>query len=165
MSMEQGIVFDIQRFSLHDGPGIRTTVFLKGCPLRCAWCHNPESWRKEPERWCRNGVEQVCGKAMTVTEVMAEVLADEAYYRNSGGGLTVSGGEPIEAELEFSFSLENLPDGVDPGKYVGFDVDGNSFGIWRKKQYPNGVINVVAKYSPKGGEEVTSSFSMGMSGI
>ena len=100
MSMEQGIVFDIQRFSLQDGPGIRTTVFLKGCPLRCLWCHNPESWEKEPELWCRNGVEQVCGKAMTVTEVMAEVLADEAYYRNSGGGLTVSGGEPI---LQFPF--------------------------------------------------------------
>ena len=95
MSMEQGIVFDIQRFSLHDGPGIRTTVFLKGCPLRCAWCHNPESWRKEPELWYRNGVEHLCGKAVTVEEVMAEVMADEAYYRNSGGGLTVSGGEPM----------------------------------------------------------------------
>lgn len=100
MTMEQGIVFDIQRFSLHDGPGIRTTVFLKGCPLRCAWCHNPESWRKEPELWYRNGVEQLCGKAVTVEEVMAEVMADEAYYRNSGGGLTVSGGEPM---VQFPF--------------------------------------------------------------
>lgn len=85
--------------------------------------------------------------------------------RTTFSARAISGGEPIEAQLEFSFSLENLPDGIDPGKYVGFDVDGNSFGIWRKKQYPNGVINVVAKYSPEGGEEVTSSFSMGMSGI
>lgn len=77
----------------------------------------------------------------------------------------LSGGEPIEANIEFSYKLENLPEGVDPDKYVGFEVNGNSFTIRRKRQYPNGNINVVAKYTPESGEEITSSFSMGMSGI
>lgn len=77
-------VFDVQRFSIHDGPGIRTTVFLEGCPLRCAWCQNPEAFAgpRPPAR--------------PVDEVMAEVLQDRAYYAASGGGLTVSGGEPLQ---------------------------------------------------------------------
>jgi pyruvate formate lyase activating enzyme len=134
-----GVVFDIQRFALHDGPGIRTTVFLKGCPLRCLWCHNPESQAFEPQvaydaercqsceasvqahahgvetlglladaadfapgaaagtltKACPHGALTVIGQPMTVEEVMAEVLRDEAYYRRSGGGLTLSGGEPL----------------------------------------------------------------------
>jgi len=76
-------VFDIQRFSIHDGPGIRTTVFLAGCPLRCAWCQNPESFRSD------------AADAMTPEAIVAEVLRDHAYYAVSGGGLTVSGGEPL----------------------------------------------------------------------
>lgn len=97
--MLSGIVFDIQRFSIHDGPGIRTTVFFKGCPLRCIWCHNPESWLMQPQ-WM-SGTDgagsrpKLTGREMSVTEVMEEVLADKSYYRNSGGGLTVSGGEPM----------------------------------------------------------------------
>ena len=91
-----GIVFDIARGSTHDGPGIRTTVFLKGCPLACAWCHNPESQKiaPEPSRNSETGETTVIGRSMSVEEVMAVVRRDRAYYRNSGGGLTVSGGEP-----------------------------------------------------------------------
>ena len=92
-----GIVFDIQRASLMDGPGLRTTVFLKGCPLRCAWCHNPESQRRDPQVG-RSGKQY--GKPMSVEEVMAVVRADRAYYESSGGGLTVSGGEPTQ---QFAF--------------------------------------------------------------
>ena len=76
-------VFDVQRFSIHDGPGIRTTVFLEGCPLRCLWCHNPEAFR--------NGE----AEAVSPEAVVREVLADRDYYAVSGGGLTVSGGEPL----------------------------------------------------------------------
>lgn len=81
--MRTGIVFDIKEFAVHDGPGIRTTVFLKGCPLRCAWCHNPESFSA------------TSGRPLTAGEVMAEVLADRDYYDVSAGGMTLSGGEPL----------------------------------------------------------------------
>ena len=133
-----GRVMKIQRFSTEDGPGIRTTVFLKGCPLRCLWCHNPESQSREPELFfdesrctrcgrcaerCPNGCHTVsleahvyrrdlcttCGKClsplcdaleysgkeMTPEEVLAEVLKDRDFYESSGGGLTLSGGEPF----------------------------------------------------------------------
>ncbi len=76
-------VFDIQRFSIHDGPGIRTTVFLEGCPLRCAWCQNPEAFR--------SGV----AAQLSPEAVIAEVLKDQDFYAVSGGGLTLSGGEPL----------------------------------------------------------------------
>jgi pyruvate formate lyase activating enzyme len=144
-----GVVFDIQRFSLNDGPGIRTTVFLKGCPLNCAWCHNPESISPAPQlsfnaikctrcrlcaKACRKGVHsfgprghrvafgacaacgacvRVCpnsalriiGARMTVPEVMREVLSDADYYGRSGGGMTLSGGEPM---LQYGFALALL---------------------------------------------------------
>lgn len=119
--MKKGIVFDIQRFSLHDGPGIRTTVFLKGCPLRCAWCHNPESWTREPQVMVKNEQERVCGMEMTAPEVMREVMADEAYYRNSGGGLTVSGGEPM---LQFDFLKALLADGKARGLHTCIETSG-----------------------------------------
>lgn len=92
-----GIVFDIQRAALDDGPGLRTVVFLKGCPLRCAWCHNPESQHRQPERG-RGG--KIYGKEMSVSDVMHPVLADRRYYQTSGGGVTLSGGEPT---MQFKF--------------------------------------------------------------
>jgi len=97
----RGIVFDLQRSALHDGPGIRTTVFLKGCPLRCAWCHNPESQAFEPETGCGG---KTYGREMSVKEVMAVVRRDRVFYRSSGGGLTISGGEPT-AQYAFCAAL------------------------------------------------------------
>lgn len=146
---ENGIVFDISRFSLYDGNGIRTTVFLKGCPLRCKWCHNPESQKLKPQlRYIKNKCiscrkcKQVCinnvhdfnndehiinfencnlcykcvencttealeivGEKKTVDEVIHIVLKDKPFYESSGGGLTISGGEPF---LQFEFMLALL---------------------------------------------------------
>ncbi len=95
-----GIVFDIKRGSVKDGPGIRTSVFLKGCPLRCVWCHNPESQNPAPEPM--GGV--TCGREMTVEDVMSEVRADRIFYAKSGGGLTLTGGEPL-AQPAFARAL------------------------------------------------------------
>ena len=116
--MIKGIVADIQRASVHDGPGIRTTVFLKGCPLHCAWCHNPECIDNQPqtmyypekcigcglcEEGCFSGARVICGKEMSVEEVIKEVLLDKDYYGDEGG-VTFSGGEPL-AQREFLNSL------------------------------------------------------------
>ncbi len=143
-----GRIFQIQRFSIQDGPGIRTTVFLKGCPLRCLWCHNPESIRPEPHTFfsskqcigcgycfkhcpqqahrmengvhildrslckecgicikgCYSGALEMVGHDATVEEVIEEVLKDLPFYETSGGGMTLSGGEPL-AQFEFTQSL------------------------------------------------------------
>lgn len=88
-----GRIFDIQRYSIHDGPGIRTVVFLKGCAFRCRWCCNPESQHYETESWTRRGKTETVGRDVTVAQVMETVLRDLPYYRRSGGGLTLSGGE------------------------------------------------------------------------
>lgn len=100
----QGMIFNIQRFCLNDGPGIRTTVFFKGCPLRCQWCHNPESHSLARETMCENGKDEVCGRYMTVDEVMVEVLKDRVFYEHSDGGLTLSGGEPL-MQSDFAYEL------------------------------------------------------------
>ena len=111
-------VADIERCSTHDGPGLRTVVFLKGCPLRCAWCHNPEciSFEKDElfyadkcigcghcSEGCVTGARVICGRDMTTDEVLAEVLADRDYY-GAHGGVTVSGGEPL-AHRDFTLEL------------------------------------------------------------
>ena len=88
----EGRIINITRCCTDDGPGIRTTVFLKGCPLRCIWCHNPESQRTEPERW-PSGEE--IGRTVTAQAVVEEVLRDRVFYDLSGGGVTLSGGEPL----------------------------------------------------------------------
>ena len=114
----KGMITDIQHASVHDGPGIRTTVFLKGCPFHCAWCHNPECIAFEPqllwypekcigcgkcEEGCFSGAKVICGKEMTVQEVFEEIMLDKPYYSDNGG-VTVSGGEPL-AQPEFTLAL------------------------------------------------------------
>lgn len=104
-----GLIADIQRASLHDGYGIRTTVFFKGCPLSCKWCHNPECINPEPEELfypdkciacamckegCFAGARVVCGRELTAEDVLREVKLDMPYY-TGGGGVTFSGGEPL----------------------------------------------------------------------
>ncbi len=100
----KGRIFDIQRFSIHDGPGIRTIVFLKGCVLRCRWCCNPESQEYAIQEMTLNGKTQTVGRDVTVDEVMDEVLKDMAYYRRTGGGLTLSGGECL-CQPDFAAAL------------------------------------------------------------
>lgn len=103
---ESGIVFNIQHFSIHDGPGIRTTVFLKGCPLRCPWCANPESQKKQPEQMLKADGQtyETVGEVKTVDMVIEDVLKDLDFYEESGGGLTLSGGE-IFAQYDFAKAI------------------------------------------------------------
>lgn len=99
--MTEGTVFNIQRFSLHDGPGIRTVVFLKGCPLRCLWCANPES--QSPI--CQTASDgTVYGERLSDDAVWRIVERDIPFYEESGGGLTLSGGEPL-MQPDFALSL------------------------------------------------------------
>ncbi|MBS3765276.1 glycyl-radical enzyme activating protein [Candidatus Bipolaricaulota bacterium] len=109
--MTEGIIFDIKRYAIHDGPGIRTTVFFKGCPLNCKWCHNPESINPEPEPSLdyrdpfrldpfAEDNSNLIGEEVTVEALLEEILKDRIYYEESGGGVTFSGGEPL-AQIDF----------------------------------------------------------------
>lgn len=115
----KGTIFDIQKFCTKDGPGIRTTVFLKGCPLRCVWCHNPESQSKECE--ILQDPTETSGYEIAVDEVIKEVLKDKAFYDNSGGGMTLSGGEPL---YQSAFCLELLKKAKENGLHVCMETSG-----------------------------------------
>ena len=99
-----GRIFNIQRFSIHDGAGIRTIVFFKGCVMRCAWCSNPESQEYGFETLPEGDKMKTVGRDVTVDEIMPEILADLPYYRRSGGGVTLSGGEVL-CQAEFAAEL------------------------------------------------------------
>lgn len=100
----KGRIFDIQRYSIHDGGGIRTIVFLKGCPLRCKWCCNPEGQHYNVEKMTLGGKEKIVGQDVTVGEIIDIVERDRIYYRRSGGGLTLSGGESL-TQPDFAVAL------------------------------------------------------------
>lgn len=106
MNTTKGIIFNIQHFSIHDGPGIRTTVFLKGCPLRCPWCSNPESQRLRPEPMldATTKLPITMGEEKSVDDIIEEVLKDKDFYEESGGGMTLSGGE-IFAQFHFAKAI------------------------------------------------------------
>ncbi len=109
----KGRIFDIQKFSVHDGPGIRTIVFLKGCVMRCRWCCNPESQNFKIEEMNVNGKIKTVGKDVTVEEVMDTVIQDLPYYRRSGGGITLSGGECLcQADFARDLLLASKENGI-----------------------------------------------------
>jgi len=129
-----GTIFDIKKYSIHDGPGIRTTVFFKGCPLRCWWCQNPESQHMEPDIvpagkskrkfhvQYKKG-EELIGLEMRAEEVMAEVRKDIIFYDESAGGVTFSGGEPLFQPdflqlLLYESKKEDMHTAVDTCGYV-----------------------------------------------
>jgi pyruvate formate lyase activating enzyme len=93
--MSQGIVFDIREFTVHDGPGIRTTVFMKGCPLRCSWCHNPEGLETAPQPMRSSAGERTVGRSYEAEELAAILNGQAEILAGGGGGVTFSGGEPL----------------------------------------------------------------------
>ncbi len=103
MTVTRGLVFDISEGSIHDGPGLRITVFLKGCMLRCRWCHSPEGQSPEPETLYPPSGETLCGRWYTVEELTAR-LAGPAALLGEGGGITFSGGDPL-AQPEFLLAM------------------------------------------------------------
>jgi pyruvate formate lyase activating enzyme len=99
--MKEGIIFDIKKYAINDGPGIRTTVFFKGCPLNCWWCHNPEGIDPKIEIYQKN---KKVGYKIKIKDLMNEILKDQIFYYNSGGGVTFSGGEPL-FQIDFLNSI------------------------------------------------------------
>ncbi|MBP2097778.1 glycyl-radical enzyme activating protein [Enterococcus rivorum] len=96
------VIFNIQKFSLHDGPGIRTTIFFKGCPLKCKWCHNPESINYNIESMLtKEGTHETVGKNYSISELVKEVEKDQLFYDQSGGGVTLSGGEVMTQDMDY----------------------------------------------------------------
>ena len=122
MTEQKAMIFDIQRNSYVDGPGIRTTVFFKGCNLRCAWCHNPEGQSPLSETMRGTNQSTVCGKEYTVDEVFKTVCKDKRFYESAGGGVTFSGGECM---LQIDFLTEILKRCKKNGIHTAVDTAGH----------------------------------------
>ena len=101
----KGTIFSIEEFAINDGPGIRTTVFLKGCPLRCEWCHNPEGLSPRPQLMRKKDETVVSGTEISSEELAEKLLRDEKIFRLNKGGVTFTGGEPL---LQADFLCEVL---------------------------------------------------------
>lgn len=171
------MIFNIKRFSIHDGPGIRSTVFLKGCPLRCAWCHNPESQSQNPEliyrpehclvcgdcleacphgapqliggvisqNWsqcldegacaavCIPGAREMIGREVGAAEVVEELTRDRVFYEESGGGVTFSGGEPLNQP---DFLEDCLRLCKEAGLHTALDTCGSGSWVSLERQLP-----------------------------
>ncbi|MEE9912584.1 MAG: glycyl-radical enzyme activating protein [Deltaproteobacteria bacterium] len=179
----RGLIFNIQKFSIHDGPGIRTTVFMKGCPLQCLWCSNPESQCFLPEllirdinckgcgscvdvcpqgaisitkktgriidrqkcdqcllcvQSCLYGSLIQCGQYRTVKDVLEEVLQDKIFYKNSGGGVTLSGGEPL---AQSNFAVKLLSECKKEGLHTALETSGH--GSWKEMEKMLGFVDLI----------------------
>lgn len=159
--MKKAIVFNIQKYSIHDGGGIRTIIFFKGCPLRCPWCSNPESQSPEPEMMrkeslcincssdscftcrataedCPTGALETVGREMTVEELLREVKKDMVFYDSTGGGVTLSGGEPLS---QGTFAVELLR----RLQLLGIDtaIETTGFGNWETLDKMSDYLNRV----------------------
>jgi len=139
-----GLIFDIKHFALHDGPGIRTTVFFKGCPLNCWWCQNPESRGSEIEELTINdssrnrnasiSVPETVGRMVSVSGIMEEVEKDRIFYDQSGGGITISGGEPLLQpdfliELLTACRKEEITTAIDTSGFAEIEILERLFGL------------------------------------
>lgn len=120
-------IFNIQKFSLHDGAGIRTSVFFKGCNLKCAWCANPESQSFEREVFREFSGDRIYGRDYTVSELMEEILKDKVFYEKSRGGVTLTGGEPF-LQHEFisllcrELKMENIHIAAETAGHIGRNI-------------------------------------------
>ena len=124
-----GTIFNIKRFAVHDGPGIRTTVFMKGCPLRCFWCHNQEGWSTDMQSYSRKTVldgseyceQEMIGREVSLIELMHQVERERIFMEESGGGVTFSGGEPL---MQPEFLEAALKYCRETGFHVAVDTSG-----------------------------------------
>lgn len=119
--MLTGTVFDIREFAVHDGPGIRTTVFMKGCRLRCSWCHNPEGLLPQPQIMKGQAGERLVGQVFTSAELAARLNSQAELLRLAQGGVTFSGGEPLTQAPFLSETIDQLND-----LHVTLDTCGNA---------------------------------------
>ncbi|MBE0647635.1 MAG: glycyl-radical enzyme activating protein [Bacteroidales bacterium] len=141
--MTKGFIFDIKRFAVHDGPGIRTTIFFKGCPLSCWWCHNPESRDENPQRSVRHfslegkifEQQEVTGYKTDTQALLREAVLDRIFYEESGGGITLSGGEPLHQP---EFCIDLLRTLKENGFHTALDTTGHA---------PEDVIRQVMPYT------------------
>ncbi len=127
--MTKGVIFDIKRFAVHDGPGIRTTIFFKGCPLTCWWCHNPESRDGAPQQTVRHRSldgklfekQEITGYETDIHELVRQAERDRIFYEESGGGVTLSGGEPLYQPEFCTALLQSLKE---KGFHTALDTTG-----------------------------------------
>lgn len=117
--IKEGIIFSMEEFAIHDGPGIRTTIFLKGCPLRCVWCHNPEGISPTPEYMIRKEGKVLCGYQITTKELAEIVRKNQTIYTLNNGGITLTGGEPL---MQSGFVTEFL--GLIPDIHKAIETSG-----------------------------------------